>query len=72
MTSTSDSKSRDQLISSTAKVSTIMAQVPNTSIAAIVCPSSTKSVDNQFPSTAKVVSIIVLLNSSIVEKFLRR
>ena len=57
MTSTSDSKSREPSISSTAKVATIMA--PNTSIIKIVCPSSTKIVDPQFSSTAKVAISMV-------------
>ena len=41
--STKDSKSRDPLISSKVKITTIM--VPNPSIVVTVCPSSTKSGD---------------------------
>ena len=69
MTSTSDSKCRDQPISSTTKIAIIM--VPNTSIVVTVCPSSTKSVDPQFSSTAKV-AIIMVPNSSVVENVLLR
>ena len=69
MTSTSDSKSRDPPIFSTPKVRRIMLPVPNTSIVTTVFLSSTKSVDTHFSSTAKVASIMVLPNSSIVERF---
>ena len=68
MTSTSDSKSRDLPIYLTIKVISNMIPVPNISIVAKVCPSSTKSVDNQFSSTINVASIMVLPNSSIDEK----
>ena len=69
MTSTSDSKSRYPPISSTTKVARIMVPVPNTSIVATIYSSSTKSVSNQFFSTAKVASIMAQPKSSIVEKF---
>ena len=61
--STSDSKSSDPPISSTAKIATIM--VPNPSIVVTYCPSPIKSVDHQFSSTVMVTTIIVP-KSSIV------
>ena len=63
--STSDSKSRNPPISSTANIATIM--VPNTSIVATVYLSLTKSVDPQFSSSVKVVTIMVP-NLTIVGK----
>ena len=71
MTSTLDSKSRDLPIYLTIKVISNMIPVPNISIVAKVCPSSTKSVDPQFSSTAKV-AIIMVPNSSVVENVLLR
>ena len=67
MTSTSDSKSRDQPISLTGKVAPFMVPVTDTSIIATVGSSLTKSIDNQFSSTTKVASNTVLPNSSIFE-----
>ena len=60
MTSTSDSKSRDPPISSTAKIEIIM--IPNPSIVVTVFPSSTKSVDPQISSTTKVGTIMVQIH----------
>ena len=67
MTSTSDSKSRDQPISLTDKVAPFMVPVTDTSIIATVGSSLTKSIDNQFSSTTKVASNTVLPNSPIFE-----
>ena len=55
--STKDSKSRDPPISSTTKIVIIM--VSNLSIVASMCPSSTKSVNPQFSSSAKAATIMV-------------
>ena len=67
MTSTSDSKSDDSPIFPTNKVAPIIVPVTNTSIITCVGFSLTKSINNQFYSTTKVASIMVLPNSSIVE-----
>ena len=55
--STKDSKSRDQPISSTTKIAIII--VSNLSIVVAMCPSSTKSVNPQSSSTAKAATIMV-------------
>ena len=67
MTSTSDSKSRDPLISSTDEVTRIMVPVTYTSVIVFVGSILTKSTNNQFSTTTNVASIPVLPNSSINE-----
>ena len=67
MTPTSDSKSRDPLISSTDEVTPIMVPVTDTSIIVSVGSILTKSINNQFSTTTNIPSIPVLPNSSINE-----